>query len=134
MHFSFPRLKVCSKNVECVTTPGDTKWCTGPKIPDCYSFNILTEKWDKTGQMSEARAYASHVVMSDGRVWVMGGLGKNEPLSSTEIMEHDPETGQWKSVKGPDLPTTVFGHCTTSLSGGKVLLVFTKLYLICSAK
>lgn len=122
----FPLIKVCSKNVECVTTPGDTKWCSGPKTADCYSFNIVTDKWDKSGQMSEARAYASHVVMPDGRVWVMGGLGSGQPLSSTEIMKHNAETGQWKSEAGPDLPTTLFGHCTTYLPDGKVLRRFCK--------
>ena len=47
--------KVCSKNVECVITAGETRWCSGPKTTDCYTFNIVTDKWELTGQLLEAR-------------------------------------------------------------------------------
>ena len=30
--------KTCEKNIECVTTKGDSKWCFGPRTKDCYAY------------------------------------------------------------------------------------------------
>ena len=27
----------CDTNIECVHTQGEARWCTGPKISECYS-------------------------------------------------------------------------------------------------
>ncbi len=32
---------LCDRNVDCVNTDGGTKWCTGPKRNECYSYNSL---------------------------------------------------------------------------------------------
>ena len=29
----------CDRNIECVTTAGNAKWCTGPKMKDCYTYD-----------------------------------------------------------------------------------------------
>ena len=29
----------CDRNIECVTTAGNAKWCTGPKMKDCYIYD-----------------------------------------------------------------------------------------------
>ena len=29
----------CDRNVECVKTAGNSLWCTGPKMPDCYVYD-----------------------------------------------------------------------------------------------
>jgi hypothetical protein len=33
----------CDRNVECVITPGN-KWCTGPKIDNCYVYDAFIFK------------------------------------------------------------------------------------------
>jgi hypothetical protein len=35
---------LCDRNVECVETPGKTKWCTGPKIDECYLYEPFIYK------------------------------------------------------------------------------------------
>ena len=65
--------RICSHNVECVETAGGAEWCTGPKTTDCYSYNIIANppRWEKTADLLEARAYASHVVLPSGKVGSM---------------------------------------------------------------
>ena len=29
----------CNRNVECVITSGEAKWCTGPKLKECYVYD-----------------------------------------------------------------------------------------------
>ena len=29
----------CDRNIECVITAGNAKWCTGPKMKDCYIYD-----------------------------------------------------------------------------------------------
>ena len=29
----------CDRNLECVTTAGGSKWCSGPKLKECYVFD-----------------------------------------------------------------------------------------------
>ena len=60
-------------------------------------------------KMIESRSYAACVALDDQRLWIVGGDNSNENeniyLSSTEFIK----LGQ-PSVKGPDLPFTIFGH------------------------
>jgi hypothetical protein len=70
--------------------------------------------------MMVARAYASHVVLPSGSIWVLGGQGKDGTiLQSTEILDNL-DFGVWITRKGPKMPRALFGHCTTLLPGGKV--------------
>ena len=70
--------------------------------------------------MLKARAYAAHVVLPSGSIWVLGGQGKDGSiLDHTEILENT-DFGVWSTKKGPKLPMPLFGHCTTLLPGGKV--------------
>ncbi len=32
---------VCDRNIECVKTAGGTKWCTGPKTKECYTYDSI---------------------------------------------------------------------------------------------
>ena len=43
--------------------------------------------------MREARAYASNLVLPDGRVWIAGGLGEDKVLQTSEYMVHHPTSG-----------------------------------------
>ena len=31
-------VRSCERNIECVVTEGDARWCTGPKTTQCYAF------------------------------------------------------------------------------------------------
>ena len=66
--------------------------------------------------------YASSVVLNNGRIWILGGLGVDSILSTTEILEED-DNGNWKVHRGPDLPMPLLGHCVESIQDGKILLV-----------
>ena len=79
------------------------------------------KRWKKIATMKSARAFAASVVLADGRLWILGGLGIDSILKSTEILE-ETSVGLWKVFKGPDLTTTLFGHCVAALPNGKVLL------------
>ena len=70
------------------------------------------------------RAFASSVVLPDGRLWILGGLGADSILKSTEIITPPSfhTMGRWKLTKGPDLPVPLFGHCVERLSNGKIML------------
>ena len=36
---------ICDRNIDCVTTKGGAKWCTGPKTKYCYSYQLVSETW-----------------------------------------------------------------------------------------
>ena len=57
----------------------------------------------------------------DGRLWILGGLGVDSILQTTEILEEQSD-GTWKVTNGPNLPKQLFGHCVVSLPGGNILL------------
>ena len=71
--------------------------------------------------MKSARVYAASIVLNDGRIWILGGLGVESVLQTTEILEQN-SAGGWKVHKGPDLPKPLFGHCIEHLHNGKILL------------
>ena len=90
----------------------------------CTSSSNMTEprdRWNKIALLKTARAYASSVVLPDGGIWILGGLGSNSVLKTTEILKQSSD-GSWKMSKGPDMPRALFGHCVTKLVNGKILL------------
>ena len=70
------------------------------------------------------RVFASSVVLPDGRLWILGGLGVDSILKTTEIITPPSMEpfGRWKVTRGPDLPLPLFGHCVLKLSNGKIML------------
>ena len=80
-----------------------------------------TERWKKIATLKFARAFAASVVLTDGRLWILGGLGVNAILKSTEILEEKMD-GTWKVTNGPNLPKALFAHCAETLLGGNILL------------
>ena len=38
----------CDRNVDCVTSLGGSKWCSGPKIDECYSYDSVFTQVKKT--------------------------------------------------------------------------------------
>ena len=82
----------------------------------------ISKRWTKLAVMKSARMFASSIVLNNGRIWILGGLGVDSILASTELLEED-DNGIWKVHRGPDLPKPLFGHCVESIQDGKIILV-----------
>ena len=57
----------------------------------------------------EGRAYAPTVLLPNGTLWILGGLGKTKLLKSTELLWL--EDGEFMVGPGPDMTQEKFGHC-----------------------
>ena len=82
----------------------------------------MSKKWKKIAILKSERVFASSIVLNNGRIWILGGLGVDSILSTTEVLEED-ANGKWTVHKGPNLPKPLFGHCVESITNGKVILV-----------
>ena len=93
------------------------------KFPFTFSpfTTDLSKRWEKIVTLRSARAYAASITLTDGRIWILGGLGVDSVLKTTEILA-ETSTGGWKSHKGPNLPKALFGHCIEHLQHGRLLL------------
>ncbi len=40
--------QLCDRNLDCVTTLGGSRWCSGPKTGKCYSYSQLTQVTKQT--------------------------------------------------------------------------------------
>ena len=114
----------CKRNAECVSTAGNSLWCTGPKISTCHIYDrYLSKSWIRSqSSLITARAFSASVVLPDGRVWILGGAGSSSVLQSTEILEvADKDIGRVRA--GPDLPEALMGPCASVLSISKVIII-----------
>ena len=66
--------------------------------------------WDVVANLVVARAYAPSVFLPNGTLWILGGLGKEEILKSTELVWME-SNGDFKVAAGPDMTQDKFGHC-----------------------
>lgn len=100
-----------------------------PPLPGAEDLLTHAEVYDPaTGQFSPAgvlqvsRAVHSAVLLTDGRVLVVGGIRPNaqtaQAVSVTEL--YDPQANQWNP--GPTLDPAWFALTATMLGNGKVLL------------
>ena len=72
-------------------------------------------------RLGTARAYASSILLPNGTLWILGGLGKTKMLKSTELVWME-ESGSFMTKPGPDMTQEVFGHCAfLHPSGSKVV-------------
>ena len=79
-----------------------------------FRGNAGEGSWDVVTNLLTARAYAPSVVLPNGTLWILGGLGKKEMLKSTELVWME-ESGKFKVGPGPDMTQEVFGHCAFML-------------------
>jgi hypothetical protein len=86
-------------------------------------YDPSSGQWTTTGAMVEIRAFPTAVLLSDGRVLVLGGSGCSDfdgcPSFSAEL--YDPTTGTWAATQS----TTAGGggRTATLLDDGTVLVV-----------
>ena len=62
------------------------------------------------------------MVLPDGRLWILGGAGRNTVLDTTEYVSYDLNTRRWKVKTGPKLPVPMMGHCAAVISIDEVLV------------
>ncbi len=79
--------------------------------------------WIRTGTLNEARYGQTAVLLRDGRVLVMGGIGERPGGWETASAElYDPDTGNWTPT-GSMTQARLPGHTATLLLDGRVLVV-----------
>jgi hypothetical protein len=83
----------------------------------CLKYEAGT--WSNTKQMTQAREYASSILLDDGRILIVGGYGGSSSNTTAEIWsEHTP----MEATKTMTLPETMLSHCMVRISPSQVLL------------
>ena len=91
-------------------------WHLYPTGPTAVS---PTATWQIGGQLTYGRYQHTATLLQDGRVLVVGGIGKGGiPLATAEI--YDPSTRKWASAAPMRLSRS--GHTATRLADGRVLV------------
>ena len=85
-------------------------------------FNPRTGKSKSLADMVQARAYHSATILPDGRVFVFGGVGKNQRVLSTGTII-EPATGESIDVPAKSGLSSRVNHTATLLTDGRVLIV-----------
>ena len=73
-------------------------------------------------QLRVGRAFAPSVVLPNGTLWILGGVGYNSVLDTTEYVTYDVSAKSWRTSAGPTLPMPLMGHCAVVLSSDMVLI------------
>lgn len=96
-----------------------------PMLGSSELFDPSTGEWSRTGSLATPRFGASAVVLSDGRVLVVGGSKTTDGsiegalVASAEL--YDPQTGRWSAAGSVREPRT--GSSLVALADGGALLV-----------
>jgi RHS repeat-associated protein len=85
-------------------------------------FNPRTGKSKSLPDMALARAFHSATILPDGRVFVFGGVGKNQRVLNTGMVV-DPVTGESENVLARSGLSPRAYHTTSLLTDGRVLIV-----------
>jgi hypothetical protein len=83
-------------------------------------FNTRTGKSKSLPELAQARAFHSATILPDGRVFVFGGIGKNQRALSSGLIV-DPVTGESENVQSK-LSARAY-HTASTLTDGRVLIV-----------
>lgn len=82
-----------------------------------------TGSWSSELDMSAGRQWFGSGVLSDGRVFVMGGEHSTESDDTTTGEIFDPQSNSWSSINKPSAFDYICGDCNGSvLADGRVLL------------
>jgi len=80
---------------------------TSSPLKTLEGYHASTNKWKALAHMHTARDGAAAVTGTDGRIYVMGGVGGSRSLNSVEA--YDPTTNAWASVTPMDTPRDGLG-------------------------
>jgi hypothetical protein len=86
-------------------------------LPQPHDSNS-SQDWAASEQQMQASRFRHTAVLSNGRVFVMGGtpgLDTGDPLASVEA--YDPGTGNWEALPDADMNAGRAGHTATLLPG-----------------
>jgi hypothetical protein len=94
---------------------GDPLVCGGyPYTNVCHAVN----QPDQSSEMLEERENSASLTLNSSHLWITGGYNDgNGFLQTSEFLS----IGQ-PSVKGPDLPYAVYGHCLVGVNSSTALL------------
>jgi cysteine-rich repeat protein len=84
-------------------------------------YDPLSSQWTDTGSLLTPRSRHQAVVLSDGRVLVMGGINGESSTVVASAELYDPASGTW-SYAGNMLAARV-GHAAVLLPSGRVLVI-----------
>lgn len=95
--------------------PPPTRNSGGPPVNTAMIFDPATGIWTKTAPMFQARYGHATVLLADGRVMAIGGVGE---VAETEIF--DPRSGVWK--RAAPLPVGRSNPIALSIQDGRVFV------------
>jgi Kelch motif/Galactose oxidase, central domain len=76
--------------------------------------------WSATGSLATGRHFHTAVLLSNGKVLVVGGIGPNAYFATATAELYDPATGQWSATGNMSRPRE--SHVAVRLTNGKVLV------------
>ena len=91
-----------------------------PRLAEATTYDPSAGRWTDTGRMAKEREKATVHLLTDGRVFVIGGMNQSQdPVKTTEF--YDPAAGAW--TEGPRMKEKRIEHDSVLLPDGKVLVV-----------
>jgi hypothetical protein len=99
---------------------GDPLVCGGrdPYTNVCYVVN----KPGQSSEMLEERAWSASLTLNSTHIWITGGYMETCRRSHGDLQTSEFVSIGQPSVKGPDLPYAVYGHCLVGVNSSTALL------------
>ena len=95
---------------------------TGTVEKSVEIYDMVNNKWIRTGDMKTARRGHAATLLSDGRVLITGGYdGTTAATALNKAETYDPATGVWTATKTTLIEARRW-HTSTLLPNGKVLI------------
>ena len=76
--------------------------------------------------MNVARVSASYVLLNHNKIWITGGLNREndyEESKSTEFISYDENSEKFVAIPGPKLPFKIFYHCMVQVDAHRIYII-----------